>query len=238
MTVAPPNLPDYPTTNPTRVRITRWMLRQFGSFILFKVLFKVKVFGLEHVPMDQPGIVLFNHVNNFDPLVLAMVIKGRDVVPFGKVELARSPLTSWIMWGWDAIAVRRGAVDRRAIRLAIAAIRANNLLLIAPEGHRNKSGMRNPQECTVLLAAETNAMLIPVGVSGTENAWYNLKRLRRAELTFRIGQPFRLKPDVTRKDYKPAVKEMMYCIASLITPNLRGEFADLSQATTDKIEPI
>ncbi len=233
-----PSLPTYPSANPTRLRITRRILRGLGDFFALTLLFKVKMIGLEHVPMDQPGIVLFNHVNNFDPLLVALSIKVRDMVPFAKIELARSPLTGWMMWGWHVITVRRGAIDRTAIKLALAAIRANNLLLIAPEGHRNKGGMRNPREGIVLLAAETNALLIPMGVSGTENAFRNFFRLRRAPITIQIGQPFRLKPNLPRPAYKQAVKEMMYRVAPLVTPDLRGEFSDLSQATTETIELI
>src|SRR5258707_13231965 len=103
-----PSLPTYPSANPTRLRITRRILRGLGDFFALTLLFKVKMIGLEHVPMDQPGIVLFNHVNNFDPLLVALSIKVRDMVPFAKIELARSPLAGWIMFGWRAITVRRG----------------------------------------------------------------------------------------------------------------------------------
>lgn len=225
----------YPA-NPKRVKFTRWIMRRLGDILLMYTTIKVKVSGLEYIPAAGPTIVVFNHVTMFDPAVVGLIIKKRDAVPLAKVELSRSLATSWMIWGWNGIPVLRGEVDRAALRRALELLKTDDMLLISPEGHRNHDGLRNPKEGTALLANQGNATILPVGVSGTEHIWASLKRFRRTEVIANIGRPFRLKPGVNRKQYQQATDEIMYQISSLIIPELRGDYADLSKATTETIE--
>jgi 1-acyl-sn-glycerol-3-phosphate acyltransferase len=225
----------YPA-NPKRVRVTRWMMRRLADILLMYTTLKVKVSGLEYVPTTGSTIVVFNHVTLFDPAVVGLVIKNRDAVPLTKIELSKSLATSWMIWGWNCIPVQRGEVDRTALRRALELLKTEDMLLISPEGHRNKDGLRNPKEGTALLANQGNAIILPVGVSGTEHVMSNLKRFRRTPVVANIGRPFRLKSTVNRKLYQQATDEIMYQIATLTTPELRGEYADLSKVTTETIE--
>jgi 1-acyl-sn-glycerol-3-phosphate acyltransferase len=221
-----------------RLQFTRWWLRSLGELFVTRTAMKLTITGLENVPRSGPTIVLFNHVTLLDPIVVALAINFRNMIPLAKAELSRNPLVAWVVWAWGAIPVRRGEVDRVALRRAVEVIQSKNVLMIAPEGHRQKDGMRDPKEGVVLLAARTGAVMVPVGVSGTENFWHNLFRLRRTPVTAIFGRPFRLCEGTTRKQYAQAAHEIMYRIAPLVTPNLRGEYADLSRATMDTLELV
>jgi 1-acyl-sn-glycerol-3-phosphate acyltransferase len=225
----------YPA-NPTRVKITRWLMRRFGD-VFTAVFFKLTITGMEQIPLTGPTIALFNHLTSMDPPLLCYVIKKRDATPLGKIELTRDPFFSLVMWGWRAVPIRRGEVDRAALKEAISVIQSKDILAIAPEGHRNP-GLRAPQEGTALLAKQTDAVIVPIGFSGTERPFKELRHLRRTPITISVGQPFKLNPTVTRKDYAKAADEMMYRIAPLIRPDLRGDYADLSKATMDTIELV
>src|SRR5260221_2966243 len=223
----------YPA-NPTRVKITRWIMRRMGDLIAATTM-KLTVTGLEHIPMEGPTIILFNHLTMIDPPLLCYVIKKRDATPLGKIELRRSPYFALALWGWRGVTIHRGEVDRAALKESISVIQSKDMLAIAPEGHRNP-GLRAPAEGSALLAKQTGAIMVPVGFSGTESVFAKLRHFHRADITVNVGQPFRLKPHVTRKDYPKAADEMMYRIAPLIRPDLRGDYADLSKATMDTIE--
>jgi 1-acyl-sn-glycerol-3-phosphate acyltransferase len=225
----------YPA-NPKRVKVTRWMMRRLADVLLMHSIAKVTTTGLEYVPESGPAIVVFNHVTLFDPAIVGLVITKRDAVPLSKIELTQNLATSWMIWGWNCISVQRGEVDRTALRRALELLKTDDMLLVSPEGHRNKDGLRNPKEGTALLANQGNATILPVGVSGTEHIMTNLKRFRRTPVTAKIGRPFRLKSSVNRKLYQQATDEIMYQIATLTIPELRGEYADLSKATTETIE--
>ena len=199
---------------------------------------KMTTSGLENIPATGPAIILFNHITVLDPIVAALEVGIRDAVPLAKEELTHNPLTAWLFWAWNAIPVKRGEVDRTALKRAIEVIRSTDLLMVAPEGHRQKEGLRDPKEGVVLLASKTGAVMVPVGISGTELFWHNLSRLRRTPISAIFGKPFRLKEGVNRKQYAQVAHEIMYRIAPLVTPNLRGDYADLSKATMETLELV
>jgi 1-acyl-sn-glycerol-3-phosphate acyltransferase len=228
---------SYPLAfNSNRVRFTRWLLRRFGDVVYASTIIKPTVTGLENVPASGPAIGIFNHVTMLDPLISVSVIKKRDVVPLAKIELTHNPLTALLLWAWGTVTIQRGEVDRTALKQAISAIGTNGMLLIAPEGHRNHDGMRNPMPGVVLLANQTNAAIVPIGVSGAEKVMNNLKHLRRSKVTVNVGKAFKLKKGIRRNQYEKAADEMMYQLAPLVAPELRGAYADLSKATMETIE--
>jgi 1-acyl-sn-glycerol-3-phosphate acyltransferase len=213
-------------------------MRRVADILFMKTSASVKVTGQDNVPRSGPVIVVFNHVTIADPVVVACGITVRDMVPLGKKELADHPLFGWIFWIWGAIPVKRGEVDRTALKRSIEVLNSRDMLMISPEGHRQKNGMRDPKSGAVMLAAHAGAMLLPVGVGGGEHYLHNIRRLRRTKITANVGKPFRLKESITRKQYQHAADEIMYQIAPLVPPSLRGDYADLSKATMDTIELV
>jgi 1-acyl-sn-glycerol-3-phosphate acyltransferase len=235
-----PTSPPRPlkTSRTGRLRFTRWVMRRLADILFMKTTLKVTATGVENVPRTGPTIVLFNHVTMIEPIVVACIMPFRDMVPLGKKELYDNPIGRLGFVGWGAYPVKRGEVDRTALRHALDIIESADMFMIAPEGHRNPEGLRSPKEGIVLLAVRTGATMVPVGVSGMENYFHNLKRLRRTPVTANVGKPFRIKEGVTRKQYMQAAHEIMYLLAALIAPNLRGDYADLSKATMDMIQEI
>ncbi len=231
--------PKYLSTDQSvRLRFTRWLMRRLADILFMHTTANVVVTGQENVPRSGPVMVVFNHVTLFDPIVVACGITVRGMVPLGKKELADNPLFGWIFWAWGAIPVKRGEVDRTALKRSVEVLNSNEMLMISPEGHRQKQGMHDPKAGAVMLAAHAGAVLLPVGVGGTEHYLHNLARLRRTKITMNVGKPFCLKEGITRKQYIQAADEIMYQIAPLVPPSLRGDYADLSKATTETIEPV
>ncbi len=222
--------------NSRRVRITRGFTRWLSMLVFGKILLNLNVTGLEGVPKNGPAIIVFNHMSNLDPIVVASIAIPRDMVPIGKQELMKNPIFALIVWAWGALLIRRGEADVSALKQAIAVVQSGLAFMMAPEGHRQRIGMTTPKEGPVMVAAKTHATLIPIGLSGTSTFMDAVKHLRRPPITVRVGKPFRIKEGVTRKQYTQAAREMMYQISALVNPEIRGEFADLSQTTTDTIE--
>ncbi|MCC7450720.1 MAG: 1-acyl-sn-glycerol-3-phosphate acyltransferase [Anaerolineae bacterium] len=236
--VEPTSKPRHPVSAyPRWLYIRRWLLRHIiGEIILARIMWKFTVNGTENIPRSGPTLLVFNHVTLFDPLAAGIATGIREVTPLGKQELADNPITNLAFRAWGTITIKRGEVDRTALKASIAILEhTNDMLLISPEGHRQKHGMRDPKEGVVLLATHTNAQIMPVGVTGTENFVNNLKHFRRTPITVNIGRPFSVREGVTRKQYTQTVNEIMYQIAPLIAPHLRGEYADLSKATMDTL---
>ncbi len=201
----------------------------------FSLIVDLKADGLDRVPVSGPAILMINHVAFLDPVMLIALL-SRRIVPMSKIENLRLPFVNWLIRIWGAINVRRGEVDRQAIKQAIAALASGNLLLMAPEGTRSKSGvLQEPHEGVAYIATRTGAMVIPVGIVGTPQIGPNLKRLRRTPVHVTFGCPFYFETAgvrVGRETLAQMTDEAMYQLAAVLPPQQRGRFADLRAATT------
>ena len=216
-----------------RRRLLRWLLRTVGMTLLTKL---DAVQGVEHVPTQGPAILYFNHIAFVDPVVILHVVP-RDVVPMAKIEAYDYPLIGILPRIYGVIPVRRGEVDRRAIREALAVLEAGELLLIAPEGTRNPQ-MQQAKLGLAYLAVRTGAPLVPVAVEGTEGfpSLPFLPRWRQPGVRLTFGRPDLTRPD--RRLLRQMTDEAMYLLAAMLPPHRRGYYADLSRATRETIVPL
>ena len=143
---------------------------------LVRVSFRVRVVGVEHVPLNGPAILAFNHVSPLDGPILAAElarrIKRESRFLVG-VEFFRRHVIGWILRRYDQIPIRRGERDGPALDAALTAVKGGVVLAVAPEG------TVNPEPSMVLrirggvarIALPTGAPVIPVGIWGTQRRW-------------------------------------------------------------------
>lgn len=219
-----------------RIRRGRRLIRSVGSFVFFRVLLRLKVQGIENVPLTGPAIILINHQSLIDPVCAIGACRVRDMVPISKEELYHNPITKWITDNWGGIPIKRGEVDMSALKLALTVLKGPDMLLIAPEGTRHKEGMHDPKDGVAFMAQKSNAIVVPTGLIGTHGFGPNWKRLRRSPVSVQFGRPVRLKAGLKRTDYPRIMHELMYQIAPLLPEALRGDYADLTKSTMETIE--
>jgi 1-acyl-sn-glycerol-3-phosphate acyltransferase len=197
---------------------------------------------MANIPHKGPLILIANHVNFLDVPLLYTHLLPRPVTGFAKVENWSNPALGALFSLGGAIPIRRGAVDRDAIERALMVLQAGQILAIAPEGTRTGHGrLRRARAGLALLAAASDAPVLPIAYFGGEKFWENIPRLRRTDFHFRVGRLYRLK----RRDWpnkreirQQITDEMMYRIAALLPEEYRGEYADASKATDEYWEPI
>ncbi len=223
--------------NRGRLAITRRAIRLLGKVLFTKTTFKLTLNGLENIPRSGPTMLLLNHVSNLDPVAVGLGVTFRDVTPICKIELYESLWTRWLVVGWGAIPIKRFEFDRSALRQALGVLKSPDMLMIAPEGHRNRA-MTDPKEGVAYLAHKGNAAIVPAGVSGTLAWGANLRHLHRAPIIVNYGRPVRVRAGVTRDDYRLLTQEIMYQIAPLVSEDLRGDYADLTQTTMQTLEYV
>jgi hypothetical protein len=99
---------------------------------------------------------------------------------------------------------------------------------IAPEGRESLTGaLEQGLDGAAYLALKSNALLLPVTFTGTENQriFHNLKHLRRTVVTATIGKPFRLENTGNwRKDIARGTLLIMDTLASQLPPEYRGVY--------------
>lgn len=208
--------------------------------VVLRILLKLEMRGLENVPATAALIVAINHTSFLDPLIAGAFLPRRTI-PMAKIELFRKPLVGWIFPAYGAIPVRRGEIDRTAIRRSLEVLREGGALLMAPEGTRSRDGRLQPGRSGVaMLAVRTDATILPVAIWGVHAFWRNLSRLRRTEAHMVVGQPFRIAVEgrrVSREELDEITDELMYRLAELLPAEHRGAYSDPDRATRHQLAP-
>ena len=216
----------------------RSLMRSAIRFLGFKVMWDVSVTGAENVPDSGPAILMMNHISLLDPVLCMGAVMNRFVIPMSKIENMSNPLLNPFIRFWGAYSINRGEIDRRALVSSIELLKSGQLILIAPEGTRQKNGLTHPKEGMAYIATKADAIIVPAAISGAMGWERNLKKLKRTKINVNFGPPFRFKaPENTRaaREALPAMMtEAMYQLALAVTDPLgRGVYADTRQATTE-----
>ncbi|MBN1203254.1 MAG: 1-acyl-sn-glycerol-3-phosphate acyltransferase [Anaerolineae bacterium] len=215
--------------------IRGFLLRQIG----FHLLVKADVHGLEHIPAAGPTLLVMNHIAAIDPFVVVGVVRPRFVVPMSKIENYRHPVTGLMARSWGAYPVRRGEVDRQALGSTVALLDQGYPVLIAPEGTR-QIALAEAKDGMTYVAIKAGAVIVPIGLEGTDQFPRSLKRLRRAHVTVRIGRAFRFRTGeqkrIPRDELRHMTREAMCQLAALLPEYRRGAYSDLDRQTTDYLE--
>lgn len=210
-------------------RILRTLVR-----LLSLLLLRVEVRGREHVPAGGPLIIVANHFGWLEPALLP------TVVPYELEFLAAENMyhhraVGWVLHSYGAIPVRRGEVDRRALRGASQLLDGGGVLAIFPEGGVRSPGFRAalipPRPGTAYLAVQHGVPILPVGFSGSgADIFACWRRLRRAPVVVTIGAPFGplTAPGhgaARRHALDEASELIMQRIAALLPDRERGPYA-------------
>ena len=137
-------------------------------YAAFTVIWRRKVYGLQHIPKNRPVILASNHMSNADPPVVGSSLR-REVYFIAKEELFKVPFIGIILKLVNGFPVKRGKQDVGAFKYARDLVQKNNILLMFPEGHRNpKNKPLRPKPGVGLLAHMSNAAVVPVRILNTD----------------------------------------------------------------------
>lgn len=206
------------------------------------IMCRIDAPNLQTFPKKGPLIAYSNHTGQIEVPVLYSHLQPRPTTGLAKVETWDGWFLRWIFNLWGAIPIRRGEADMNAMRLSLQALKNNEILVIAPEGTRNKTGvMIRAQPGIITLALRSGAPLLPMAHWGGENFSKNIRRLKRTDFHVRVGEPFKLDPGnerVTKEIRQQMVDEMMYRLAAMLPDYYRGAYADLENATSKYISNL
>lgn len=158
--------------------------------IIFRVLWRWKIEGLENLPLNKPVVVVSNHVSVWDPIVIGTALP-RPVNFMAKEELFQYPLFRSILSKLHAFPVKRGQPDRAAIRRSLEILHSGGILGIFPEGSRSKTGeLLKPHSGVAMIALKAQAAVVPIACIGTEKI--GKKGSYFKPFMLRIGKPLEL----------------------------------------------
>lgn len=190
-------------------RITRSALR-----FLLRLLWGYRVEGVERLPREGGVLVASNHVSYADPVVVGGGIP-RELGYFAKEELFRNRLFGGLIRAYNAVPVRRGAVERGTIARVTALLGGGGALLYFPEGTRSRDGrVRDARPGVGMIALAARVPIVPVYIRGSRRMGRSL--FRRGRLALFCGEPI----DPARAEGKSR-KEKYTRIGQQVTAELR-----------------
>jgi 1-acyl-sn-glycerol-3-phosphate acyltransferase len=133
---------------------------------LMRTWFRIRLEGEEHIPEAGPVILASNHRSNMDPVLLASAVR-RPVAFMAKAELFVGPL-GWIMRWIGQFPVRRGGIDREALRRTDAVLARGSMLGLFPEGTRGDGGFVAVHPGLAYIVVRQRCPVLPVAIFGTE----------------------------------------------------------------------
>jgi 1-acyl-sn-glycerol-3-phosphate acyltransferase len=171
---------------------------------VFKVLYRTKVYGLEHL-YQKGAIIAPNHASFYDPPIVSTSWPN-EVHFLASDYLFKVPVLGKMIEALNSHPVHRGAADLTSIKKICALLQTGAQVIIFPEGQRSLDGLINPLKQGIgLIAIKSNAAIIPTYVHGTFEIWPPGKKIPKlwGKTAVVFGSPILIE-DLPKEDKKEA----------------------------------
>jgi 1-acyl-sn-glycerol-3-phosphate acyltransferase len=163
------HLEEQPLPHPTK-RNWHWLSLQFLLRLVFAVVLRFRVRGIENVPKTGGGLVLINHQSSLDPL-LAGVALQRPISFVARDTLFPLPLVGWVLRNAYALPINRESASSRMIKAMIRRLNHGFLVGMFPEGTRSHDGRVGEfKPGFVAMIRRCQVPIYPVGIAGAHHA--------------------------------------------------------------------
>ena len=148
--------------------LIRWLVR-----LIFNLVARVEVRGYENLPTEGGFVIATNHLGIVDVPIAFYALDRWDLFVMIGEKWEKVNLFRWVGKYFNFIFIDRFNADIKTLRKVISLMEKNNILVIAPEGTRSRTGaLIEAKPGTSYLATKLNRPIIPVGITGTETGLY------------------------------------------------------------------
>ena len=163
--------------------------------LLFKLLFRPKITGLEHIPQDGRILLAGNHTKWLDPVLLVVATK-RQVHFLAKEELFHG-ITHFIVKGMGCVPVNRKIHDKNALESTYEFLEKDLCIGIFPEGtiNRTEDTIIPFKMGAVKACSKTNTKLVPFIITGKY-------KLFRKGVKVEFLKPLKISDDLEKENKK------------------------------------
>jgi 1-acyl-sn-glycerol-3-phosphate acyltransferase len=152
--------------------IARWACRVFCI-----LLFRIRVYGRENVPVEGPFILASNHQSYLDPVLCGVGLKRR-LAFLARDTLFRNKFFACLIYSLNAIPVKRDQADVSSIKMIITKLKQGWGICLFPEATRTKNGKIDDFKPGLgLLCRRSQATIVPVLVDGAFECWPRDRRI-------------------------------------------------------------
>lgn len=163
--------------------------------VLFKVLYRPTIIGLENIPKTGGLVLAGNHTKWLDPIMLISVTK-RPVHFLAKEELFHGK-TKFLVQKMGCIPVNRKIHDKDALTQSYKALEKSKVIGIFPEGTINRTtDVIMPFKIgAVKMSNKTDSPIVPFTITGKY-------KLFRKKIKIEFYKPFKATEDLDHANEK------------------------------------
>ena len=210
---------------------SRWDLRQRVARRLvtagFHTISRLHVEGTERIPTSGGVLVAMNHLSMLDAPMMFTIFARRATL-FVNEKYQHAPVIGRLLDSvGQVIYVNPGSDNLSALDDGLAVLRGGGILGIGPEGRRSRTGaLEKAQMGAAYLAVRTGVPVLPVATWGQERIAGDWRRLKRAPVHVRIGEPMQFaQGDPDPRTLADVTNRIMATLASMLPEQYRGVYA-------------
>lgn len=203
-----------------------YMVNKAFFTMLMNTVSRLRIINKESLPPKGPYIVATNHLSFLDSPYFLLALK--DYMRAFAAAKYKKHLFHFLLDIGGPIYIKRGEIDRDALRQALNVLEDGLVMAIAIEGTRSKTGgLIEGKVGTAYLANKANVPVYPLAIYGSEKVLPGLKRLRREKVFMQYGEPLYPPEGRARTEQLQAfTDEIMLSLASMLPEQYRGIYAD------------
>jgi len=205
-----------------------WRLLWRFAWILRPFLCKLRVDGINNVPVDRGFVLVSNHFAGLDTVVKGYACP-RQIHYMAKKELFEiNAFAGRFFRAFGVFPIARGRVDLHALQVAMTLVESGHVVGIYPEGTRSRTGkLGRGKSGAARIAMAADVPVVPVMSLGGQHLFSGILKWGRPTITVRFGAPLRLSGDANKSaDARRETRRVMVAIAELLPPECRGVYAD------------
>ena len=142
---------------------------------LLRLVCRVRVSGLAHLPAAGTFLVCPNHQSYLDPLFVCGALPYRAfrrLFFVGAVEYFETPLTKWVARTVNCVPVDPDSNLVPAMKAGAFGLQHGKILMLFPEGERSIDGtVKKFKKGAPILARHMRAPIVPVALKGIDELW-------------------------------------------------------------------
>lgn len=200
---------------PDRIRLhNRYVYRFFDlcyRSILRCTLVPIAYYGLEHVPDDQPVVIVSNHQSILDVPLIGAVCKGHPHRWLASSALLKYPHLRFLLPRFCQTVDTSSSAN--AMKSLLAMVRhgknSNSHLIIFPEGQRyNDGAIHDFYGGFVILATATGRPVVPVRIFNANLVYpYGSILVHPYPITVVVGKPLFKEDEESSEQFKKRIEE-------------------------------
>ncbi len=160
------------------------------------VVYRMQIEHRDRLPATGGYVLAPSHRSMMD-IPFTAWLSPRPLRYMGKASLFEIPVARSFFRSLGGFAVARDGTDRKALRDAMAMLRAGDVLLVYPEGTRQHGPkIEALQPGAAYLALRAGVPIVPVGLAGTEEILrgHGSKLPRWGKVVAVVGEPLATEP--------------------------------------------